>query len=575
MNIENRILKLKRLVFFVFVIIIFRVFILQVWKHKTYKNISENNIYLNIKKCALRADIYDRNGNVLAKSRPTFKAFYLTEPSKLKYIKNILTKYNQNFLVKPDGIKIENLNWEELTNVFSINELPIPEIEIDQVRTYPFSYITAHIIGYLKYNEDYSYKGTYGVEKVYDNLLNGEAGKDVFLINAKRNRLKKQMSVQAKMKDKLCLTLDIDLQTQAHNALSEHKQGALMIINAQTGAILAAASFPSFNPEDFIFQNSKIPNTQKQKMLLKYYNDEKRPLFNQFLDGAYAPGSTIKPFMVLAMLQKNIPHEYFCNGVFHLGKNSFRCLGNHGRIHLKDALQVSCNYALYAASQYLTQEDLIETWKQFGLGEPILEAFATKTPKFPGKTEWKKIDSLFMQIGQGKTLVTIAQLVRAYARLATGRKIELTLLKQEEENRKEAEHLSIEKKYLETVRNALFETVNKPGGTAFGRYKFINAAGKTGTAQLSKIKEHEYKKSNLIREWKFRDNSIFCAYAPSDKPKVCGCVIIIHGGSGANSAGILLKLLDKAILNQEKEKQEVKEQSIEKSTINQELRTEK
>ncbi len=538
---ERRLLILKYVFITIFWILIARLFTIQIIYHKAYLRASQNNIYLNIRKAALRADIRDRNGAILATSNPLFKLSFSGTTAELEHIQNILLQNGNNAYIQHNCLIVKNLKWEQVVKIFSISSIPVPEIEIDQVRTYPLNAASAHIIGYLQNVYENEYKGTNGVEKLYDKILAGTPGKDVFLINAKRHRLNKQKTIEAQSAQAIYLSIDSNLQKAAYEALAERKQGAIMIINAQTGEILAATSYPSFNPEYF----SDKASEQKTQAIKEYYQDALKPLFNLFLNAAYPPGSTIKPFMLVAMLKKGVPKEYYCTGSYNLGKNTFHCLGNHKSIDARRALFASCNCFFYAFSQYLSQEDLAFVWKEFGLGEPILSELNKKYPKFPHKENWKLIDSLFMQIGQGATLVTLAQLVRAYARLGTGKKIDISFLKQEIQQ--PVPDLEIAKEYLDPVRQALYDTVNTPGGTAFWQYKPIEAAGKTGTAQVLKLKKHEYRRSNEMREWQFRDHALFCAYAPADNPKVCGCIIIMHGGKGYTSARPLLKLLDMAL----------------------------
>lgn len=539
--VQNRIRILKYILICVFAILGIRLFVLQIISHKAYLKASENNTYLNIKKSALRAQILDKNNELLAFSKPIFKLVFSGTNAELQYIKTILETYEYKPMLKNNYIIIKNLSWHDLSKIFAINSIPMPDIEIDQIRVYPFHESTSHVIGYLKNTAENEYIGINGVEKAYNDKLIGKPGQDIFLMNAHRKRLKKAHTTNAQNAQSLIITIDSRLQKAVHNALSEHIQGAIMIVDLANGEILAAASYPSFDNQYFTDKNLKDRN----KILSSYQKNKHKPMFNLFLNCMFPPGSTIKPFMLLAMLKKHVPQYYNCTGIYTLGTSKFRCLSEHGHIHISKILPTSCNCAFYSFSQYLKQKDLMEIWQEFGLGQPILPEFTKIYPKFPYKKNWKKIDSLFMQIGQGASLVTLAQLVRAYSRLATGKKIELTFLK-----RKQPivfPDLSIKKEHLNIVRKSLFDTINAPWGTAYGLYQFINAAGKTGTAQVLKMKEHEYGRSNLLREWKFRDHSLFCAYIPFDKPKICACSIIIHGGGSRLSASILLKLLDYAL----------------------------
>lgn len=542
---EKRTVILKHFLIGIFAIVLIRLFSLQIISHKHYVKSSQNNTYLNIRKTALRADIKDRNGVLLATSNPLFTITFYGTKDELKHIEEILRKKilqeKDKLVHHHTHIKIKNLNWNRITKIFELNSIPMPDIEQDQTRTYPLKESAAHLIGYIKSDKEHEYIGTSGIEGLYNESLIGLPGKDVFLINAQRKRMNKTQSNEPKKSDPLFISIDARLQQLAHQLLAQRIKGATMLVDIETGEILAANSFPSFNPE--YFANHNMPN--RTQMLKQYQTNPLKPLFNLYLNGVFPPGSTLKPFMLIGFLKKKVPAIYDCQGVFYLGKTAFRCLWNHGPIHISKILPTSCNCAFYAHSQHMRQEDLKEVWDEFGLGQPVLKGLYTSCPKFPGKEKWKKIDALFMQIGQGATLTTMAQLTRAYARIASGKKIDLTFEKQE--TIPNFPNLNFDIKHLEIARKAMHDTVNQPYGTAYGRYKFINAAGKTGTAQVTKIKDHEYRNSNAMREWKFKDHAWFCAYAPFDKPKYCACTIIYHGGGGPSSAPITLELLDKAM----------------------------
>ena len=527
--------------FSLFFLIIFgiRLFSLQLFKYTDYKKAAEKNRHLNIKTSAMRATILDRNGIVLAKSKPIFTIIFSGTNKELKYIAQELEKYGfKNGKITNKTLIFKKLEWDHLSRIFTCTSIPMPDIEMDQIREYPTKESSAHITGYVFNNAENHYIGKTGVEKAYNYHLSGKKGTDTFLINAQRIRLHKKNSIKPEQSQPLILSIDSELQELAYSLLSKKTQGAIIIADLQTGEIIVSTSFPSFNPEDFAKRNNE--------KIQEYFTNHAKPLINTIFSGFFPIGSAIKPFMLIGMLMKGkTQSHYHCPGVYYLGNHGFKCWSDHGTISLEKILPCSCNYAFYFFSQHLTQDDLANIWQIFGLSELILPELGAKYSNFPSKQNWKTIDTLLMQIGQGSCVTTIGQLARAYARLATGKKINFTILKQN--SPKQFEDLPIAKEHLEFVRNALFDTINKPHGTSFGLYKFINACGKTGTAQVRKLKTHEYRKGNAMKAWNERDHSLFCAFAPYDNPRFVGAIILIHGGAGYLSICTLMEVLDATI----------------------------
>lgn len=535
---KKRITIFKSCLIIFFTIIIIRLFFVQIWNHEKNKMIAEKNTSLNIRKIPIRATIKDRNGKILAKSFQTFKITFNAKKEEIIYIKKILEKNNyKNLKLETKKIQIKNLKWEELQQIFNLNEIPMPEIETEQERKY-YSIASSHIIGYIqKINE--KDEGKTGIEKGYNKDLEGVQGKEIFLINSKRNKIKKNKSIKPEQAKDLTLSIDENLQQFAYNSLIEHKKGAVIVVDIKTGEILCAVSYPAFDPNDFV--------TKDAKKLKNYFTNENTPTFNLFLNGIYPTGSSTKPFMLLAALNKNLPKTFYCQGKYQMGKKTFHCSHNHGTIPLDKILPYSCNIAFYTLSEYVNRKDIEKVWQEFGLGEPVLPEITRTYGKLSNKKPWKRLDTLFMQIGQVHSITSLAQLTRAFARLASFEKTELTILKQNnQEVLKKLEPLNYPKEHLLFIRKGMFESVNDPRGTSFLGVK-NDIAGKTGTAQVKSMKSHEYRKSNRLREWKYKDHSIFCAFAPYSDPKIAACMIIEHGGASYHAVPVLIRIIKETL----------------------------
>lgn len=539
-------------IIFLFLFIILRLFWLQIWRYDFYKEQAIKNSTLNIKKNALRGKIKDRNGITLAKSIQKFILSFYGTKKEIEYIKETLAFLGfKKFKMIQKNLTYQGLYWDEVSKILQ-QEIPIPEIEIEQERLYGLEEAASHIIGYVaKEGPQGRYIGKTGLEKMMESSLAGEDGEDVFVIDSRRKRLNKRSQKKPKKAIPVRVSLDADIQIASYEALSGHIKGAMIIVDLEHGEILSAASFPGFEPQ-IIIQGNK-------EEIKKYYEDPQKPLFNLFLNGTFPPGSVIKPLSFLAALDQGIAKAYECNGEFYLGNTRFKCWRKHGNISLARIIPESCDISFYSWSLKMMPETLEKIWNMFGIGQPVLGEIGGKPGFFPTrdwirkkyKRSWRSSDSLLMQIGQGETAITLAEMVRAFARIATGRKIELNLLPQHKKT-EISPKLEIPEEHLNLLRKGLFETINTPGGTAYWVYqrKTHNLmAGKTGTSQVRKMKEDEYGKGNKNRKWEERDHALFCAFGPHDKPKIGGCAIIIHGGSGGLvAAPVLLGVMEKALI---------------------------
>ena len=540
--------KRIRIIFFI-ILISFMVFegrltYLQIIKHEHYKQKSESNRILKIATYPKRAAILDRNKTPLAFSNELLKIRFHASPNEIKSLEKKLESITKNKQVKKEykSLTISKLTWLELEDIIEDSDVPIPEIEMQQERIYPYSETSGNLIGYSQ-SEGNNHKGKYGIEKNLEEELKGKPGSDFYLINSRRRTLKRENSVPAKKSEDIKLSINAELQQAAYDNIKDEKQAAIIIIDSNTGEVLALASTPSFDPNHFSQGN-------KEK-ISQYYKEKLNPLFNLPVKGIFSMASTMKPFATIAALNQGIAKPINCTKDFFLGKKRFRCWKAHGTIDLIRILPESCDYAYYEWARTLSFESIKEVIEDFALDKPALEELEGKKGFFKApskKNKWKAADAIFFSIGQGANAFTLAQLTRAYARIATGKQIELTLLKSEKEDFPD---LKTKKQTLDLIRKSLFLTVNSPGGTAYYFNKpigtSIGISGKTGTSQVKKMKEEDYGAGNNHKKWKDKDHAIFCGFGPHPKNNITGCVIVVHGGGGGRIASpILMKTLKTA-----------------------------
>jgi penicillin-binding protein 2 len=276
--------------------------------------------------------------------------------------------------------------------------------------------------------------------------------------------------------------------------------------------------------------------------------DDHLPLVNKTMQGLYPPGSTLKPMVSLALLQHGIDPEetVHCAGGYRLGDRTFKCLGRHGTINMRNAIMKSCNTYFYSMSRRIGYDNIAPMARLLGLGQEFPLPFqsqrfgtvpdsAWKMKKY-GK-EWTQSDTLTAAIGQGYVICSPFQLALMSGRIASGLNIQPNILVSA---RKAPPRLPIPEDHLAVVREGMDMVVNSAGTGARSRLGLegIAMAGKTGTAQVRGIKGSFRGQSGT---WKYRDHGLFVCFAPVDQPRYAAAVVIEHGLGGARAAAPVAK----------------------------------
>lgn len=587
---KNQILN-RRIVFIIlmnvlaFMVIVIRLYYLQVVQADKYRTMSDENRISTRFLVPPRGTVYDRNGEVIAKNEQNFQALLIAEQT--PDVENTLNVFKQIIQVSEDEekrikndvrskrrfvpVKLKgNLSWDEVSKIL-LNAPDLPGVEINEGlnRYYPYNDLYAHILGYVGLvsekdkNDNPLYMvpgfkiGKSGLEKFYDYKLQGKSGTVKLEVNA-FGRVMKEIERQPGVEgDSLRLTIDTRLQKAATEAFGEHS-GAAVVLDVKSGEILAMVSVPSFNPNLFT-------NGISYKHWNELLNNERNPLINKAVSGQYSPGSTFKIVVALAALEAgviNVNTRYYCNGALKVGTSRFHCWrhSGHGNLNVVEALKYSCDIFFYETALRLGVDKIHDMAVKLGLGQTLNVGLDNeKSGLMPSKnwkkarygTQWTQGDSANAGIGQGYVLVTPVQLVTMLARVVNGGyAITPTFIKSENE----AARLSVSTRNLELVKQGMFEVVNGVGGTA-GRAKFdldgARMGGKTGTTQVRRISMRE-RKTGIISDsnlpWRLRNHAWFMGYAPADNPRYAVAVIVEHGSSGSGvAAPIAGKILQEAI----------------------------
>lgn len=572
-------------------LLITRLFYLQIIQHNRYTTLSLQNQQVLIPIEPNRGLIYDRNGVLLAENIPSFSLDVIPDhvPDIRKTLAELSTLFDideeaiqqffkqrrQHRSFEPVPLKL-NLTDDEVAR-FYVNLYRFPGVTVTArlLRSYPLGPDSVTVLGYVgRINEkelktidsaNYSasnYIGKIGVEHFYEDELHGVVGYNQVEVNASGQIVRVLKRFPPIPGDNLYLSIDSKLQHVAHQAF-EGERGGLVAIDPTTGKVLAMVSHPNYDPNLFVNGISKRDYQQ-----LREATD--RPLYNRAVRGQYPFGSTIKPFYALQGLNEEVvsPQDsIYCNGYFQLPGVSKEWhdwnhkKGGHGQTNLHDAIMQSCDIYFYTLAHKMGITKMDEILHQFGFGEVTHLDNHEELPGVVASPEWKKKnqhtrwypgDTIISGIGQGFMLVTPLQLASATATLSQrGVRYQPQLLhKIERPNGQIVTQKPIAKKPIniaveedwDVVINAMKDVISNPRGTAyvkFGQTDLYTAAGKTGTAQVYRPSYLSDKKDEEVEE-KYRDNSLFIAFAPVEKPQIALAVIAENSHAAAKVARAVL-----------------------------------
>ena len=543
---------------------------LSVAQNEKYTLLSESN-RINLTLIPPRRGwIVDRNGKPLALNKTTFRVDII--PDRLVRKEETLTELQKILKLEPaemerirDDLKnaagfqpvavAENLDWDRFAAV-SIRAPDLLGVAPAQsyARYYPEGAGVAHLLGYVGPASAKQYEetketllitpgfkvGKDGIEKAVDLLVRGEPGAKRTEVSA-RGKLIRDLATKPDVSGKtIKLTIDAGLQAYASRRLGT-ESGSVVVFDCTNGDILAMTSMPAYDPNSFTDGIGRL----EWKMLQA---DDHVPMLNKVLQGLYPPGSTLKPMAALALLQNGVdPDETVsCNGGFTLGNRTFKCLGRHGAMNMRNAIMKSCNTYFYSMGRRIGYDKIAPVARMLGLGQEFELPFpsqrygtvpdsAWKMKKY--QKEWSQADTLNATIGQGYVLASPFQLALMSARMASGKELIPNIFAGP---RKAPKPLAIAPEHLAIAREGMDMVVNSGGTGARSRLNLpdVKMAGKTGTAQVRRIEGSQRGQSGA---WKYRDHGLFVCFAPTVDPRYAAAVVIDHGLGGARAAAPVAK----------------------------------
>jgi len=534
-----------------------------------------------------RGLLYDRNDELLVDNRPLFILGVvpdeLGDPDSLMTRLERLIEIDQESARKmirraqkrnpfqPVHIK-KGLTRDELakveTNMFG---MPGVVMEVKPRRHYLYGGFAFHLIGYLGEigreqltSKEYTQNrlgdlvGKFGVERKWQKQLNGTRGGQQVEVDAYGRRLRVLFQRDAEPGSDVCLTIDKGLQMLAEKEL-EDKAGAIVAMNPMSGEILAMASSPTFDPNDFV-------RGMDRKGWESLVSDLRFPLQNRATTGQYPPGSLFKIVVALAGLEEGIidPQEKItCTGRHYFQGRTYRDWkeGGHGSVDLHKAIVESCDVYFYMMGQRIGIDTIARYARLLGLGSETGLRLGSEKPGLIPDREWKlnhwhvpwqEGETLSVSVGQSFTLVTPLQMARFISALFNGgilfRPQETRLVGKGKENavfRFRPDIMgrwNVSEEHVELIKRAMIGVVNEPRGTGkAARTDIIQVAGKTGTAQVIALPEGKEPIEEEEVPYKFRDHSWFVAVAPAERPELALSIVIEHGGGGGGTAAPIAK----------------------------------
>lgn len=593
---QHRLIAAAVFVLVLVIILMARLFYLQVIEHDLYQTKADDNRVMLVTEPPPRGLIYDRNGVILADNRPIHSL--TVTPERIDSLPQLKTALS-------DIIEISDDEWEDFEDRLKEYRRPYQsltlkpqltdeewarvsvdlyrldgvQVEAQLTRYYPYGEAFAHAIGYvgritskdLETVDRQAYQGALfigktGIEGYYEKTLFGEAGLSKVEVNA-RGRIMSELDRQNPTPGKdLHLYLDARLQQYAYDLLGDYT-GSVVAIDPTTGGILALVSKPGYDPNLFV-RGISVANYSALRQ------SKKLPLFNRALRGGYPPASTIKPFMALAGLEYGFAswtERYFAKGYYQINPDGRRYRDwkrtGHGWIDLERSIIESVDTYYYQLANKMDITPIHNFLTRFGFGQSNLLDLNGESNGLLPSNEWKKAkykepwypgDSVNVGIGQGFMVATPVQIASATSALASKGhyfypRMARTIGEQAAtfENGLGDEHDIVLKDQRNWGRmiDAMRKVVTDSHGTARRlQGTEYDIAGKTGTGQVFSLQEDQEYDADAL-EKRLHDHALFIGFAPAKNPKISVFAIFENGGSSSKPADLTKALFDAYLYN--------------------------
>src|SRR5579872_609236 len=606
---EIRLTAAQYIILGIFLVLAYGLWRLQVMQADYYSLAAEKNRIRNVPVLAPRGKILDREGRTIVDNYPSFSALLLRDSTRdlnadadliaqgLHLDPNEVRTRIRRFAAMPQYQPIflkEDITPDELQFIEAHrNELPELDTIMAHRRLYPRNGFMAHLIGYVGevtddmlnqpqfelYNPG-DVVGISGVERQYNSLLMGTNGSRQALVDSHGREVGRLGETEAIPGKQLKLTVDIDLQIAAEEAL-EGKNGAIVAMDPHTGEILAMASGPTFDPNDFAV---RVSRDEWNKLV----NDPDKPLLNKAIQAQLAPGSTFKIIMATAGWQEGIAQNLHvhCNGSADFYGRNYKCWvyflhQSHGDVDLEKAIYQSCDVFFYTLADRLGIERIARYAAMLGLGQKTGIDLPNEVSGVMPSEEWKirnlkqkwfAGETISVGIGQGAVAVTPVQLLRAISAIAMGGRMvvphvinptDLPPGYVEASHYTEVKQVPIDPNGWNFITDAMVKVL-QPGGTApSAAVPGIEIAGKTGSAQVVSLENRAKHKNDAD----LAQNGWFVGFTPRRNPDIVVCALFQGGEHGRLAARLATQVIKAYVDKQRRTQQKMVEKPKNPGTV--------
>src|SRR5215469_332324 len=582
----------------IFLLLAFGLWRLQVARSDYYTSLAEQNRIKQVPILAPRGKLLDREGRIIVDNYPSFSVLLLRDQN--RNLDADADKIAEGLHLPPDELRTrlskmklvpgyqpmflkDDITPDELAFIES-HRADLPELDIITVhrRLYPKNGFMAHVIGYVgQVSEEmltqpqwelYSpgdVVGMSGVEQYYNDVLMGKNGSRQVLVNSRGKEVGTLSDVPAVPGKQLKLTIDLDLQIAAEQAL-EGRPGAIVAMDPRTGGILAMVSRPAFDPNAFAV---RITREEWNQLV----TDPGKPLLNKAIQAQLAPGSVFKVIMATAGLQEGVAQDLVvsCGGGKTFYGRYFKCWisanhSTHGSVNISKAIYQSCDSYFYTLAEKLGISRIAKYATMLGLGQKtgvdlpqevsgVMPSEEWKIRNF--KQKWYAGETISVGIGQGAVATTPIQLARAIGAITTDGSLRRPHVAFPEQFPPEFKQVAkyndeskipIDEKNWMTITDAMAQVVSPMGTAGRAAVPGVDIAGKTGSAQT--VSNDLKKKMGASEKSLYKDNGWFVGVTPRRNPELVVACLFEGGEHGALAAQVATKVI-KAYVEKQRNKQ--------------------
>ena len=574
----------ERILALTMIILFMRLFDLQILKGDEMRRLSEQNRVRVKKILAPRGTIFDRTGKILADTRPSYNLYLIPEDIKdfnqtVDGCVNLLTLDRDEIIEKlkdardfPPSFPVKVLSDMSMDQVAKVEAskfyLPGVMIQIEPKRNYTYGPMFAHVLGYVSEvspdelkAEDYKKYaigdtiGKFGLERKYEKYLRGVDGEKRVEVDASGKEIRTLDTKEPVSGNSIYLNVDLNIQATIDKAL-EGKKGGAIVSDPRTGGVLALVSHPAFDPNQLTSGSRGYWKT--------ILSDQSNPLNNRVIQGRFPPGSTFKPLVALAALEKGVINEttsFNCGGHFTFAGHVFKCWQKkgHGSVAIHKGIVASCDVFFYNTGLRTGVDTIHEMAEKIGITKPSGIDLPGENVGLVPSTEWKRKkkgekwyegETVSVAIGQGAVWLTPIELLqltsfmgnegvtfkpRLVNRIVSPEGKVITVFEPEM-----SANVKLDKQHITLVKEGMKGVVNEQGGTAYSnaRLQNVSMSGKTGSAQSGTGGA---------------DHAWFIAFAPSDAPSVAMSILVEHGMHGASAAAPIAKAVAETMFKQQQD----------------------